>query len=97
MVLVFLSPRCLERVGLTKNFLFLLFVVLKFKTQLGLPFEGEIELADLNSFSVCESRVEQEGRVDKRSIKHLPSTLQGGEDYTVNKLCLADKLFNEDR
>ena len=26
--------------------LFLLFFVLKFKTQLGLPFEGEIELAD---------------------------------------------------
>ena len=41
------------------------------------------------------------GRVDKRSVKYRPSTLQGGEDYTVNKLYLADremdKLFNVDR
>ena len=50
---------------------------------------------------VCEFWVEQEGRVDKRSMKHRQSTLQGGEDYTVNKLYLADremdKLVNEDR
>ena len=36
-----------------------------------------------------------------RFIKHLPSTIQGGEDYTVIKLYLAaqemKKLFNEDR
>ena len=40
------------------------------------------------------------GGSDKRSIKHCPSTMQGREDYTVNKLYLADqemkKLFNED-
>ena len=40
-----------------------------------------------------------EGRVDKGSIKYRPSTLQSREDYTVNKLNLADrekdKLFNE--
>ena len=29
-----------------KIFLFLLFVVLNFKTQVGLPIEGEIEFAD---------------------------------------------------
>ena len=51
--------------------------------------------------SVCEFNVKQEGRVDKRSMKYRPSTLQGGEDYTVNKLYLGNrkmkKLFNEDR
>ena len=50
--------------------------------------------------SVCEFNVKQEGRVDKRSMKYRPSTLQGGADYTVNKLYLAergmDKLFNGD-
>ena len=50
---------------------------------------------------IYEFRVEQEGRVDKRSMKHRPSTLLGGEDYTVNKLYLPDremdKLFNADR
>ena len=51
--------------------------------------------------SVCEFRVEQERRVDKRSMKYCPSTLQCGEDYMVNKLYLVeremDTLFNEDR
>ena len=46
-------------------------------------------------------RVVQKGRIDKGSMKHRPSTMQGGEDYMVNKLYLADqemdKLFNEDR
>ena len=48
---------------------------------------------------IYEFRVEQEGRVDKRSMKHRPSTLQGGDDYTDNKLYLAEmyKLLNEDR
>ena len=50
--------------------------------------------------SICEFRVEQEGRVDKKFMKHCPSTLQGGEDYTINKLYLVgremDKLFDED-
>ena len=55
----------------------------------------------IHLYIVCEFRVEQEWRVEKRSMKYCPSTLQGGEDYTVNKLYLAeremDKLFNEDR
>ena len=41
------------------------------------------------------------GRVDKRSMKYRPSTLQGREDYMANNLYLADremdKMFNEDR
>ena len=42
------------------------------------------------------------GRIDKRSMKYRPSTLQGGEDYPkVSKLYIADremdKLFDEDR
>ena len=45
--------------------------------------------------------VDLKGRTDKSTIKHSPSTIQGGEDYTVNKLYLAyremKKLFNEDR
>ena len=47
--------------------------------------------------SVCEFRVEQEGRVDKRSMKHPSSTLQGGEDYKVKKLYLADREMKIDR
>ena len=52
-------------------------------------------------FTICEAKVGLEGRGDKISIKYGPSTLQGGEDYTmVNKLYLADremdKLFNEE-
>ena len=50
---------------------------------------------------VFECWVDQKGRIDKRSIKHPPSTMQVGEDYTVNKLYLAaremKKLFKEDR
>ena len=50
--------------------------------------------------STCECRVDQKGRIDKRSIKHRPSTMQGREDYLVNKLYLAvqemKKLFNEE-
>ena len=46
-------------------------------------------------------RVDQKGGSAKRSIKHRPSTIQGGEDYTINKLYLAvqemKKLYNEDR
>ena len=41
--------------------------------------------------SICEFRVEQEMRVDKRSMNYRPSTLQGRENYTwslVNKLYL---------
>ena len=49
----------------------------------------------------CECRVDHKDRIDKGSKKHRPSTLQGGEDYTVNKLSQAvqevNKLFNEDR
>ena len=51
--------------------------------------------------SVCESRGDQKGGTDKRSIKQRPSIMQGGEDYTVNKLYLAaqemKRLFSEDR
>ena len=53
-------------------------------------------------FSICEANGGLGGRVDKRSMKYRPSTLQGGEDYlTVSKLYLVDgemgKLVNEDR
>ena len=42
--------------------------------------------------------MDQKDRIDKRSIKHSPSTMQGGEDYMVNKLYLVDQeMFNEDR
>ena len=51
--------------------------------------------------SVSESKVDLGGRVDKSSIKYRPSTLLGGEDFSVNKLYLAntemDKLLNEER
>ena len=51
--------------------------------------------------SVRECRVDQEGGMDNRFLKHCPSTMQVGEDYTVNNLYLADRelknLFNEDR
>ena len=51
--------------------------------------------------STCECRVEQKGRIDKESIKHRPSTMQGREDYTVNKLYQVaqemKKLFDKDR
>ena len=48
--------------------------------------------------SVRQFREEQEGRVDKRFIKYLPSILQSGEDYMVNKMYLAGReMFNEDR
>ena len=51
--------------------------------------------------STCDWWVDQKGRTNKRSMKHQPSTMQGGEDYTVNALYLAEremkKLFNEDR
>ena len=51
---------------------------------------------------ICEAKVEQGGRIDKRSMKYQPATLQGGKDYlTFSKLYLAnremDKNFNEDR
>ena len=59
-----------------------------------------IYLASYNC-STWECGGDQKGGTDKRSIKYRPSTMQGGEDYTVNKLYLADqemkKLFNEDR
>ena len=49
----------------------------------------------------CECSGDQKGRPDKRFINHSPSTMQGGEDYTINKLYLANwemkKLFNEER
>ena len=55
----------------------------------------------VNKLYLAAIEIEQEGRVNKRSIKHHPSTLQGGEDYMVNKLYLAaiemDKLINKDR
>ena len=51
--------------------------------------------------SPCQCRVYQNVRTDKRSIKHRLSTMQGREDYTVNKLYVVNwemkKLFNEDR
>ena len=54
------------------------------------------------NISICEAKVELGGRIDKRSMKYHPSTLQGEEDYqTVSKLNLAnremDKRFNEDK
>ena len=52
--------------------------------------------------SIWEAKVELGGRIDKRSMKYNPSTLQGGEGYpTSSNLYLAnremDKQFNEDR
>ena len=51
---------------------------------------------------ICEAKVELGGRIDKRSMKYRPPTLQGGEDHpTVIKLYRADremdKQFKEDR
>ena len=50
---------------------------------------------------IVTCRVDPQGRTDKKSIKYRPSTMQGGEDYTVSKLYPADreikKLLNEDR
>ena len=41
------------------------------------------------------------GVTDKKSMKYGPPDIQGGEDYMVNRLYLANqemkKLFNEDR
>ena len=32
--------------------------------------------------STCACRVDQKGRIDKESIKHRSTTMQGGQDYT---------------
>ena len=48
--------------------------------------------------SICEAKVDLGGRIDKRSMKYHPSTLQGGEDYpTVSKLYLANREMKIDR
>ena len=44
---------------------------------------------------------DQKGGTDKRSIKHRPPAIQGGEDYMVNRLDNADReierMFSEDK
>ena len=44
---------------------------------------------------------DKKGVTDNRSMKYHPPAIQGGEDYMVYRLYLADqemkKLFNEDR
>ena len=41
----------------------------------------------------------QKGGTAKRSIKYRPPTIQGGEDYTVNRLDQAnrERMFGEER
>ena len=46
--------------------------------------------------SICEAKVGLGGRVDKRSMKYIPSTLQSREDYlTVSKLYLGDREMDK--
>ena len=53
------------------------------------------------SSSTCECVGDRNSMTDKRSMKYCPPAIQGGDDYMVNRLYIADremkKLFNEDR
>ena len=46
------GPQCFNLQNIKLLLLFLLFVVLKFKPQLGLPYYKEIELVDLKRLSI---------------------------------------------
>ena len=52
------------------------------------------------SCSTWECVGDQKGLIDKRSIKYHPPAIQGGEDYTLNRLDQAERemerMFGED-
>ena len=55
------------------------------------------EFKDIYICSTWECVGDQKSGTDKRSVKYRPPDTQGEEDYTMNRLYLADRKMKIDR